>query len=279
MVGLEVRIMSKWLLTAAIIGLGGVIVATDVEARRLGGGRNVGAQRNVTAPPAQTPAKPAQQQAAQGQQGAQQAAPASAGSRWLPILGGLALGGILGYLFGGSGLLGILLLVLLAIAAVVGVRALMRRRAEAPHPVQFAGMRETTHVPMGGGLPEKTLNRVPAGFDAAGFLRAAKLNFLKLQAANDGGRLEEIREFTTEELYETLKSDRGEGSQTEVAGLEAELLELATEGKEHWASVRFSGTVREAPGAAPGAFAEVWNLVKPADGSSGWLLAGIQQMH
>ena len=43
--------------------------------------------------------------------------------------------------------------------------------------------------------------------------------------------------------------------------------------------MRFSGTVTEAPGAAPEAFAEVWNLVKPADGSSGWLLAGIQQMH
>jgi predicted lipid-binding transport protein (Tim44 family) len=43
--------------------------------------------------------------------------------------------------------------------------------------------------------------------------------------------------------------------------------------------VRFSGTVRETPQAAPEGFEEVWNLVKPADGSSGWLLAGIQQMH
>jgi predicted lipid-binding transport protein (Tim44 family) len=91
--------------------------------------------------------------------------------------------------------------------------------------------------------------------------------------------MEDIREFTTDELFEALKSELGERSQTEVAGLEAELLEVATEGKEHWASVRFSGQVREAPGAAPEAFAEVWNLVKPADGSSGWLLAGIQQMH
>jgi len=278
---LEVSIMSKWLLTAAIIGLGGVLVATDVEARRFGGGRNIGAQRNVTAPPAQTPARPAQQQAAQGQQGAQQAAPAPAGSRWMPILGGLALGGMLGYLFGGSGMLGFLLLALLAIAAAVGVRALMRRRAEAPQPMQFAGMRETVHV-----APTQTGNRlaiaktnVPAGFDASGFLRAAKLNFLKLQAANDAGRLEEIREFTTDELYEALKSEPGQRSQTEVAGLEAELLELATEGSQHWASVRFSGTAREAPGAAPETFAEIWNLVKPADGSSGWLLAGIQQMH
>jgi predicted lipid-binding transport protein (Tim44 family) len=273
MTGSEVRIMSKWLLAVTILGLGGILAATDVEARRLGGGRNIGAQRNVTAPPAKQ-AAPAQQQ------NTGQAAPATQGSRWAPILGGLAIGGILGYLFGGSGLLGFLLLALLAIAAVVGVRALMHRRTEASRPVQFAGMRETTQLPIGGGLPEKTpVTRVPAGFDANGFLRAAKLNFLKLQAAHDAGRLEEIREFTTEELYDALKGDLGERTQTEVSGLEAELLELSTESDEHWASVRFSGQAREAPGAASESFSEVWNLVKPADGSSGWLLAGIQQMH
>jgi predicted lipid-binding transport protein (Tim44 family) len=272
--------MGKWLLAVGILTLGGILAATDVEARRLGGGRNIGAQRNVTAPPpAQTPAR---QAAPAQQQPAGQAAPASTGSRWLPILGGLALGGMLGYLFGGSGLLGILLLALLAIAAVVAVRALMRRRAEAPQPMQYAGVRESVVVPQnsaGSELPAARTARVPAGFDASGFLRAAKLNFLKLQAANDAGRLEEMREFTTNELYEELKKDLVERSQTDVVALEADLLELVSEGDRHWASVRFSGTVREAPGAAPEAFAEVWNLVKPADGSSGWLLAGIQQMH
>ena len=267
--------MGKSLLAAGIVLLGGILVATDVEARRFGGGRNLGVQRSVTAPPA----KPAQQQAAQGQQGAQQAAPASTASRWAPILGGLALGGILGYLFGGSGLLGILLLALLAIAAVAVVRALMQRRSEAPQPMQFAGMREAVSMPVNGERPGVSQAKLPVGFDASGFLRAAKHNFLKLQAANDAGRLEEIRDFTTEELYEELKGDFGARSQTEITALEADLLELASEGDRHWASVRFSGTAREAPGQAPAAFAEIWNLVKPADGSSGWLLAGIQQMH
>ena len=64
-----------------------------------------------------------------------------------------------------------------------------------------------------------------------------------------------------------------------MVGLEAELLDVASEADKYWASVRFSGTVREAPGMQPSAFEEVWNLVKPKDGSSGWLLAGIQQMH
>ena len=272
--------MTKWLMAVGIILLGGALVMPDAEARRIGGGRNVGTQRNVTTPPAQTPAKPAQQAApAQGQQAAPAAA--SSGSRWLPILGGLALGGILGDLFGGSGLFGFLLLALLAIGAVFAVRALMRRRAEAPQPMQYAGMRETVDVAPGGTstpVPaEKT--RVPAGFDTAGFLRGAKMNFLRLQAASDAGRLDEIRELTTTELYEELKKDADGHSRTDVNGLEAQLLEVVTEGEQHWASVRFSGTVRESPDAAPESFAEVWNLVKPADGSTGWLLAGIQQMH
>jgi predicted lipid-binding transport protein (Tim44 family) len=269
--------MTKWLMAVGIILLGSVLAVPDAEARRIGGGRTVGAQRNVTAPPAQAPAKAAPSQ----QQNAAQAAPAQRGSRWLPILGGLALGGILGYLFGGSGVLGFLLLALLAVGAVLAVRALMQRRSPAPQPVQYAGMRETVDVTPSGttspAVAEKT--HIPAGFDTTGFLRGAKMNFLRLQSANDAGRLDEIRELTTTELYEELKKDAADRSPTEVNGLEAQLLEVVTEGDQHWASVRFWGTVRESPEASPQTFAEVWNLVKPANGSTGWLLAGIQQMH
>jgi predicted lipid-binding transport protein (Tim44 family) len=124
---------------------------------------------------------------------------------------------------------------------------------------------------------------VPSGFDTAGFLRAAKLNFVKLQVANDMGQLDEIREFTTNEMFEELRKDvfdrSGGKQQTDVLSLNADLLEVSTEKNRHWASVRFSGMVRETPGTSPVGFEEVWNLVKPADGSSGWLLAGIQQMH
>jgi len=272
--------MGKWLLFSGILALGGALVVTDAEARRFGGARNLGAQRNVTAPPAQTPAKPAQQ-AAPAQQATQPAA-AQSGSRWMPILGGLALGGMLGYLFGGNGLMGILLIAGLAILAVMAVRAFARRRQgqEVMRPVQYAGMRESVNVPVNTAPVAATSGAaMPAGFDTSGFLRAAKMNFLKLQAANDNARLDDIREFTTDELYAELKNDLGEKQQTEVAGLEADLLELVTEGNRHWASVRFTGMVREAPRAQAEAFSEVWNLVKPADGSTGWLLAGIQQMH
>jgi predicted lipid-binding transport protein (Tim44 family) len=282
--------MKNFLIGVCAALIGAVLVVNDVEAKRLGGGRSVGTQRSVTStPPAATPAKPAQQQAAPG---AQQPAPAATGlSRWLPMLGGLALGGLLGSMFGGSGFGGILLLALLAIGAVMVFKLLARRREEgASHqPVQFAGMggRETVKMPPASSMSNAPFQgqsaqpaSIPAGFDTASFLRGAKLNFNKLQAANDTGNLEEIRELATQEMFDVLSRDvrTPSGQHTDVVSLDADLLEVATEDNQYWASVRFSGTVREAPGAAPEDFQEVWNLVKPADGSSGWLLAGIQQM-
>jgi predicted lipid-binding transport protein (Tim44 family) len=274
--------MAKWLVGLFIAIVGGVIVATDADAARLGGGRSVGAQRSVTPAPAKT----APQQQAAPQKGTQPAQPQAQPSRWGMlggILGGLALGGLLGSLFAGNGLGGLLMLALLAVAVVFIVRAMARRRTE-ERPVQLAGMgSETVQAPIQASAqaptPMSGASRVPAGFDASGFLRAAKMNFIKLQMANDSGRLDEIREFTTPELFDELRTDIQAGSQTDVVSLDADLLELANEKNNYWASVRFSGLVRETPNAEPVGFEEVWNLVKPADGSSGWLLAGIQQMH
>lgn len=279
--------MTKWLIGLCATVLCGVLAIGDADAKgRVGGGRSSGVQRSVPInPPAATPARPAQPQAAPNQ--APQAQPSGL-SRWMPMLGGLALGGMLGYLFAGNGMGGILLLVLLAIAAVMVFRMLSRRR-EAPQRVQYAGLGEdTVSAPPPAQAAaslnmQSTASRLPTGFDASSFLRGAKMNFVKLQIANDQGKVDDIREFTTDEMFESLRRDiaeRGAESQkTDVEALDAELLEVATEGDRHWASVRFSGRVRESSGAAPMGFAEVWNLVKPANGSSGWLLAGIQQMH
>jgi predicted lipid-binding transport protein (Tim44 family) len=272
--------MRKWLLAVSLTFLGGVMAVGDAEARRLGGGRSVGIQRNVT-----PPAKPAQQQASPKQAPATPGA-AQSGGRWGGILGGLAIGGLLGYLFGGSGLLGVLALAFLAVVVFALVGGLVRRsRPQAAGQIQFAGFGdETVAAPppsqATGSVAPVAPAAIPPGFDAPAFLRSAKMNFIKLQAANDSGRLDEIREFTTNAMFDELRTDIRAGVQeTDVVALNADLLELATEKGNHWASVRFSGMVRETPGTEPVGFEEVWNLVKPADGSSGWLLAGIQQMH
>jgi predicted lipid-binding transport protein (Tim44 family) len=270
--------MGKWLLSISVFFVGVTLAVEDAEARRFGGGRSVGIQRNVTPPPA----RPAQQAAPQQAQ-KPQAAPQN-GSRWGGILGGLALGGLLGYLFGGSGLMGALALALVAFLAFALIGALLRRTREPAPPVQFAGFgNETVAAPppsqANGVSAPAAASALPAGFDTSGFLRAAKTNFIKLQVANDSGRLDEIRDFTTHEMFDELRGDAHAGQSTDVVTLNADLLEIATEKDRHWASVRFSGMVRETPGTEPVGFEEVWNLVKPADGSSGWLLAGIQQMH
>lgn len=280
--------MRKILIALFALTFTGFMVAEDAEARRFGGARSLGVQRNVTPPPtrpAQQQAAPAgqQQQAAPAGQAAGAAGKAPAGSRWAPVIGGLALGGLLGWLFAGNGLGGVLLLALLAFGAVMLFRA-MARRAPGAARVAYAGgireplrdgIREPAAMPAGGSLP--------AGFDAEGFLRAAKVNFAKLQLANDAADLDVIREFTTEEMFAALSPEivarGGTAQQTDVSELQAELLEVATEGPQHWASVRFSGFVRETPQGEPVPFGEIWHLVKPRDGSSGWLLAGIQQPH
>jgi len=292
--------MKKLLLGFAAVLLSAAFVATEADAaKRLGGGGSMGAQRNVTStPPASAPAKPAQQQAAPaGQQAAPAAAaPASGFAKWAPLLGGLALGGALGWLMGANGmggaLVGMLLVGLLIFAAIFVVRMLMQKRGETPQRFQYAGMgNETVAAPppsQSAGFDMKTAaqpagrSNVPDGFDVAGFLKGAKLNYMRLQIANDQGNLEELREFATDELFEELKRDvvarGGAKQQTDVLALNADLLEVVTEGDKHWASIRFSGSLRESPSDAPQGFEEVWNLSKPVSGG-GWQLAGIQQMH
>ena len=276
--------MKKWLFMLSALMLGAIVVATDADAARLGGGRSVGAQRNVTAPPASTPAKPAQAQPAQGQQ-----QPVQQGSKWGMlggILGGLALGGLLAWALSGTGLSTILLVALLAVVAVMALRALRRREAPAPENVQFAGMSGSERV----SLPLRTASigalhapsTLPAGFDAAGFERIAKMIFIRMQAANDSGDLNDLRAFTTPEMCASLRVDlqeRGASSQTtDVVRIDAEVLDVETEGASQVVSVRFHGLIREEKDGVAAPFDEVWHLVKPLDGSREWAIAGVQQM-
>ena len=65
---------------------------------------------------------------------------------------------------------------------------------------------------------------------------------------------------------------------TDVLTLNAELIEVVTEGDHAIASVRLSGQLRENDG-APENFDEIWNVQKSLrDARPVWLLAGIQQV-
>jgi predicted lipid-binding transport protein (Tim44 family) len=121
---------------------------------------------------------------------------------------------------------------------------------------------------------------VPASFDTEGFTRTAKQIFIRLQAAHDTADLDDLRRFTTPELFASIRLDiqeRGNvAQQTDVVKVEAEVLDVAQEAERQIVSVRFHGEVVEEKGAAPTHFNEVWHLVKPSDDSKPWSIAGIE---
>ncbi len=120
---------------------------------------------------------------------------------------------------------------------------------------------------------------IPEGFDVAGFERVAKENFVKLQKAWDTGNVNEISDFTADELFIAVTHQlrkRGNVKQiSEVVQLDATLEGICGEGAEHVAVVKFTGAMRINEDFEE--VAERWVLVRKADDSSGWLLAGIEQ--
>ncbi len=122
---------------------------------------------------------------------------------------------------------------------------------------------------------------LPAGFDAEGFQRIAKMIFIRMQAANDAGDLNDLRNFTTPEMFAAARvdlQDRGSQTQrTDVVKIEAQVLDLEDDGQRQIVSVRFHGLIREEVDGVANPFDEVWHMVKPHDGSREWAISGIQQ--
>ncbi len=286
--------MKRFFVAVCVLVLGAALTLDSAEAARLGGGRSFGAQRTA---PVQRQAQPATPAQATKPAAPAPAAPAPAGNRWLGPIAGLAAGLGLGWLLGQGGLGGmigsVMMMLVVAFAVMMLFRFFSRRNAGSAPPMQYAGLgNETVAAPPPSQMPVAEAGsqpdvhshfqpQIPAGFDAEGFLKQAKLNFVRLQEANDRGNVDALREITTEDMFASLKVDllerAGQPQQTDVVALTASLLEVVTEGNMHWASVRFAGSIRETLNTAPVDFEEVWNLQKPADGKTGWLLAGIQQ--
>jgi predicted lipid-binding transport protein (Tim44 family) len=127
---------------------------------------------------------------------------------------------------------------------------------------------------------------IPAGFDADGFLAAAKCNFVTLQDAWDRADITTLRSMMTDGMVGEIRQQLAErethtGSQpnkTEVVMLDAQLLGIEEMPDAYMASVEFSGMIREDLSSGPSPFREVWNMTKPISGGSGWLVAGVQAL-
>lgn len=274
----------------ALVGSLGLI-ADDAEARRLGGSRSFGMSRDSGAMRQAAPAPTAPSQGTLPATPAQPAAtpqapmPQRSGmSRWLgPIAGiaaGIGLAALLSHFGMDEGMATVLMLVFLVMAAVFVFRLLTRRTQT--QPAFAGGPARVEPMHFDSAAPAASTANVPPGFDTEGFLRQAKLNFIRLQAANDAGNLDDLKQFTAPEVYAEIQmqfEERGHGKQeTDVQQLDAQLLELVAEGNRYVASVRFYGRISEEAGAAAQPFAEVWHLTKPVSGGGGWMVAGIQQI-
>lgn len=300
-------------LFVAIIGLS--MSMTTVEAKRLGGGSSFGKQSTSAQRQMQSP-RPAQAAPAQGATpaGAGAAKPAAAPSPWKGMLGGallgLGLGALLSHLgIGGALASAISTFLMIALIAMIGlfVYRMFKRRAGGDQSPAFASGRNDYTAPSatpeigsaiaksaapdyaqtnatGGSAADMNYDAgygIPAGFDAQGFARQAKVSFIRLQAAWDKSDLDDIREFTTPEMFAEIKmqlTERGASeNHTDVVSIDAEVLGVETVGNEYMASVRFFGFLKEDERAQPTQFSEIWNLAKSVNGNGGWLLAGIQQ--
>ncbi|MGF6272321.1 putative lipid-binding transport protein (Tim44 family) [Massilia sp. UYP11] len=122
---------------------------------------------------------------------------------------------------------------------------------------------------------------VPGDFDSESFLRHAKSSFIRMQAAWDRGDTDDLREFTSPEVFAELKMQiqerGGVADYTDVVNIDAQLLGIEKTATDYLASVQFNAMIRSAKDALPEPFVEVWNMSKPLSGSGGWVLAGIQQ--
>jgi predicted lipid-binding transport protein (Tim44 family) len=139
---------------------------------------------------------------------------------------------------------------------------------------------------IGSGLAGSQSWGVPDGFDAEGFLRSAKANFVSLQAAWDKSDISALRVMMTDTMLQEIQSQLAERevhtggpvNLTDVVMIEAQLLGIEDTGADYMASVEFSGMIREEPSAGPSPFREVWNMTKSKTGNSGWLVAGVQAL-
>jgi predicted lipid-binding transport protein (Tim44 family) len=314
--------MKLWsAILAAVLSATMLLAYAPAEAKRMGGGGSVGRQSsNVTqrqaTPPAQAPANAGAAAAAPKKPWGAMLGGLAAGLGLAWLASSLGLGGAFGQ---------IIMFALLALVVMVVVGFVMRRlkagngqgQGSAPYAFQGAGNASTprnynpenvgndasarpwernttafeSNTPAAGGsmIGSSLLGSqswgVPAGFDAEGFLKACKTNFVTLQDAWDRSDVTSLRAMMTDEMLTQIKAqlaDReshtgGTANKTDVVMLDAKLLGIEELSDVYMASVEFSGMIREDASAGASPFREVWNMTKPRSGG-GWLVAGVQAL-
>lgn len=269
----------------------------QAEARRMGGGRSFGSspsyQRSAPSPtsPQKSPSQPAQPG---------QATPAAAPRPFGGMLGGLLMGGLIGSLlfggmhsWGGPGLLDILLIggALFFVYRFIKARRLATQEAgQAAFSTGLGSQENWGSASSGYGAIQGTevpaaseeVN-IPQDFDQKDFMKGAKAAYTRLQSSWDKRDLEDIRHFTSKEVWEEISRQAQEDSKpskTEILRVNARLLEVASSNSHTVASVLFDVMMRESKEEDTAKeVREIWHFSKDdKDPKSFWVLEGIQQV-
>jgi len=282
----------------------------EAQAKRLGGGRSFGSKPSYSAPyqrsaepmgSSQPIRSPAQQQASAQNQAARQSWAGRGGL--MGMLGGLALGGLLGSLFFGGAFEGLNLMDFLLFAGLAYLAfKLFASRAGQSQPVAGNAYGRSSHDHGGNQAPsnspagfntdilfgkgqqagaQATPASIPANFDQPAFLAGAESAYRYLQAAWDKRDLAAIRGLTTDKVFAELQDQLRASdavNKTELLKINAELLEVREAGSELEATVLFDCIMREDDGATE-QVREIWHFTKPVNSAQPkWYLDGIQQL-
>ncbi len=293
----------------------------EAQAKRMGGGKSFGSRPSYSAPyqrstspgaTSQTPRSASQQQAAAQNQAARQNWAGRGGL--MGMLGGLALGGLLGSLFFGGAFehLNIMDMLLFAGIAYLLFRLFRAKQGQQPvagntygrtshseqvAPTEYADSPESgaksagfnTDLLFGKNAPTSGIDQsttasemqLPANFDQKAFLAGAESAFRYLQSAWDNRDLAAIRGLTTDKVFAEIQSQLQASTtenKTEILKLTSELLEAREQDNELEAVVLFDSLMREDNGETQ-EIREVWHFTKPVNSNQPkWFLDGIQQL-
>ena len=313
----KIGILATLFLTLTLLMAG----LQEAQAKRFGGGSSFGSKPSYSAPynrstspgPTSQPTRSASQQQAAAQNQTARQGWANRGGL-MGMLGGLALGGLLGSMFFGGAFEGINMMDMLLFAGVAFLLfklfASKARQTQATANTAYGRSSysepekstDYTSAPTSGskssgfntdllfGNKTAQVNTadvnvqafdVPADFDQSAFLAGAESAYRYLQTAWDKADLAAIRGLTTDKVFAEIQDQlraATTNNKTEVLKVRPELLEVREVGSDLEATVLFDCILREDDGNTE-QVREVWHFTKPVNSKqTKWFLDGIQQL-
>lgn len=291
--------LSIWMMCCVVLGLLYFWYET-AEAARFGGGRSFGSRpsyQRSTPAPSQSPTSP-QARPGQTAQPKPLGTPAqSPFGRWGGVLGGMLMGGLIGsMLFGGGhgmGGPGLLDLLLIAGGLFLLMRFLRARRMATASPPAGAPLafernsgnawgglgEQPSAIPLAGAAEPPVF---PPGFDPDEFIKGATILYNRLQTSWDKRDLNDIRQFTSPEVYAEIKDQAAQDpnpGKTELLLVNPQIIEVREVGNQTVASVLYDVMMREDGDSRAKQVRELWHFSRDTDKpQSFWLLEGIQQI-